>query len=367
MTFAGMRRINGEHDSVSTRGQTPTSAAPIGLVRNHFLDASKKMRRSSIQRENSKEPQRLVGMRSLLGNRIPLTALIQVLAVAEYLNFRHAANSLGISQSSVSARIKNLEHDLGILLFERHARGVRLTEAGRHFIEKVAAGLDQLDHAVKTAGMVARGDRGCLRIAVPVLITGSFLAEMLGTFRERHPGISLEITESTAREAVMQLRADRLDVALVAGSPEIPDCHSRRIWSERLLAALPSTQPLAERSSVTWADLAGETFLVRHGGTGPQAHDHIVLRLAGRRPNLSILRFDVERGTLLSMVAQGYGVTIVGEATLLMHMPGVTFLPVIDEPEPVVFSAVWSPHNRSPALRSLLNLAGEMSRSAGSV
>jgi len=58
----------------------------------------------------------------MLGGRIPMASLIQTLAVAEYLNFYHAANSLGVSQSSVSARVKALEQDLGVLLFERHTR-----------------------------------------------------------------------------------------------------------------------------------------------------------------------------------------------------------------------------------------------------
>ena len=66
------------------------------------------------------------GVPTSLGSRIPLVSLIQTLAVAEYLNIRHAANALGVSQSSVSVRVKMLEDDLGILLFERHARGVRL-------------------------------------------------------------------------------------------------------------------------------------------------------------------------------------------------------------------------------------------------
>lgn len=112
---------------------------------------------------------------TLLGSRIPLMSLIQTLAVAEHLNFRHAANALGVAQSSVSARVKALEQDLGILLFERHARGVRLTEAGRHFVEQIAAGVDQLDHAVKTAGMAAAGEWGRLRIGVHALIPHSFL------------------------------------------------------------------------------------------------------------------------------------------------------------------------------------------------
>ena len=72
---------------------------------------------------------------SPLGSRIPLASLIQALAVAEHLNFRHGAAALGVSQSSVSTRIKQLEQDLGVLLFERRHRGVRLTEARRHWVE----------------------------------------------------------------------------------------------------------------------------------------------------------------------------------------------------------------------------------------
>ena len=302
------------------------------------------------------------GVPTTLGSRIPLASLIQTLAVAEYLNFRHAANALGVAQSSVSARVKALEEDLGVLLFERHARGVRLTEAGHHFVERIAAGVDQLDHAVKTAGVAAAGECGRLRIGVHALIPGSFPAELIGQYREDHPGIEVEIAEGTARDAVMQLRADRLDVVFVAGTPELPDCHSRHIWTEPLVAVLPERHPFAERSAVTWADLAGETFLVRHGGTGPQVHSHIVLRHAGLWPAPSILRFDVGRGALLSMVGQGFGITIVSAATALLPSTGIVFLPFADEPEPVAFSAVWSPSNRSAALRNLLSLANDMGR-----
>lgn len=315
-----------------------------------------------MRRRSAPMIDRQSGISTALGSRIPMASLIQTLAVAEYLNFRHAANALGVAQSSVSARVKALEQDLGILLFERHARGVRLTEAGRHFIERVAIGVDQLDHAVKTAGMAAAGECGRLRIGIHALIPRSFLADLIGQYRENHPGIEVEITEGTARDAVMQLRADRLDVAFVAGTPELPDCHSRPIWTEPLVAVLPDRHRLAGQSAITWADLVGEAFLVRHGGTGPQVHDHIVLRLAGRWPAPSILRFDVERGTLLSMVGQGFGITIVGAATSLLPTSGVVFVPFADEPEPVPFSAVWSPFSRSAALRNLLTLASDMGR-----
>lgn len=302
------------------------------------------------------------GVPTLLGSRIPLVSLIQTLAVAEYLNFRHAANALGVSQSSVSTRVKMLEQDLGILLFERHARGVRLTEAGRNFVQQVETGVDQIDHAVKTAGMVAQGECGRLRIGIHALIPRSFLAELIERYREDYPGIDVEMMEGTARDALVKLRAVQLDIVFVAGTPELPDCHSRRIWTEPLVVVLPDRHRLAQHSAVTWADLVGETFLVRHGGTGPQVYDHIVLRLAGRWPAPSILRFGVERCTLLSMVGQGFGTTIVAASSSLLPIPGVVFLPISDEPEPVTFSAVWSPYNRSTMLRNLLTLASEMGR-----
>ena len=303
----------------------------------------------------------------ILSGRIPLISLVQFIAVAEHLNFRHAANTLGVSQSSVSARIRALEVELGILLFERNTRGVRLTEAGRRFVEMVSTGIDQLDHAVKTAGMAASGEYGRLRIGVHGLIAGSFLDSLLARYRRDHPCIAVEMTEATARDAIMQIRAGKVDVAFIVGAFELPDCHSRPIWSEPLVVALPFDHRLADQPGVTWDDLASEQFLVRHSGTGPQVHDHIVLRLAGRWSQPSIQRFEVERGTLLSMVAQGFGVTLLGAASGLFPTAGVVLLPITDEPEPVVFSAIWSPHNRSASLRSLFALAGDMSRSTQAV
>ena len=113
------------------------------------------------------------GIPTSLGSRIPLASLIQTLAVTEHLNFRHAAKALRVSLSSVSARVKTLEEDLGILLFERHARGVRLTEAGRHFVEDVAVGINQLEHAVNTAGAFAQGELGRIRVGVYALTPGT--------------------------------------------------------------------------------------------------------------------------------------------------------------------------------------------------
>jgi DNA-binding transcriptional LysR family regulator len=232
-----------------------------------------------------------------------------------------------------------------------------LTEAGQHFLEHVATGIEHLDHAVRTAGAIARGERGRLRVGLHSSIAAGFLAELLAEFRDQHPMVDLQIMEGRARDTIREVRDARLDVAFVVGVPRAGDCHSKPLWTEALFVALREGHPLAEAQGVTWPELADEPFLARSNGPGPQVHDHILLRLAENWSQPRIQCFDVERDTLMSMVAQGYGITLTSEAAAHVPFRGVAFRPILDEPAPITFSAVWSPHNRSPALRQLLALA----------
>jgi len=286
-----------------------------------------------------------------------MTALLQALAVAEHLNFRHAAAALGVSQSSVSERVRALEETLGIRLFERRHRGVRLTDAGRFFLDHVAQGIDQLDYAVKAAGMIGSGELGRIRVGVPTTIAAGFLADLLHRYRQQSPGVELELFDGRARDAIFQVREGRLDVAFVAGITDVPDCHSRPLWTEPLFVAMSDSDPRADANGLFWRDLSDDTFLVRYDGTGPQEHDHIARRFGERGLHPKVQRCDVDRCMLLSMIAADYGVTLASEATSRIAMSGIAFIPILDEPEPITFWAVWSPHNNGKALRGLLDIA----------
>lgn len=300
---------------------------------------------------------------ALLGGRIPLASLIQVLAVAECLNFRHAANRLGISQSSVSTRIKTLEEDIGVLLFERRHRGVRLTDAGRSFVAEVAAGIEHLDLAVKTAGAISTGMVGRLGVGLHSSIAAGFLADLRRKYREIYPHIEFMIAEGRSADTIRQVREGALDIAFVMEAAEAPDCHSHPVWSEPFVIALPVRHPLATAESFGWLDLASETLLVRQGGAGPQLLNHITRRFSEQNRTPHIRRCDVGRDTLMHMVADGEGITLTTEAAAHVPFPGVAFRMIADETEQARFSAVWSPHNRSPALKNLLNLVDQMGKS----
>ncbi len=309
------------------------------------------------RRKRSEYVGEAITLSSLRGGRFPMIVLVQTLAVAEYLSFHRAALALGTSQSSVSARIKALEQDLGVALFDRNTRGVRLTEAGRCFVDQIRDALGIIDLAIITAGMQARGEEGGLRVGVHALTPGCTLDRLFERFHTEHPGIHLDIAEGTAREAQIMVREGRLDLAFMACTHEIPDLNSRVVWRDRLMVALPAGHPLATLPDVEWRQLAQETFLVRHGGTGPQVLDLILLRSAAKWPTPTIRRVDVGRTALLSLIAAGRGVSLFVEEGAGANMANVAFLPIRDEPESIAFSAIWSPGNRDSALVKLLGLA----------
>lgn len=237
------------------------------------------------------------------------------------------------------------------------------TECG----DLIAAGIDHLDYAIRTAGAASSGATGQLAIGLISSITGGFVANLRARFRVDYPDVEQVVVEGPSAETVALVRNGDLDVALVFDPVDASDCHSRLLWSEPFLVALPTTHPLAVVETVTWADLSAETFRLRSTGAGPQLFEHIVRRMAERSRKPHVRRYDVGRDTLLHMAGSGEGVTLASETARHMNFPGVVLRPIADETESAHFSAIWSPHNRNPALLNLLTLAKQMSRSAGTV
>lgn len=311
------------------------------------------MRRTPLQVPDT------VGIRS---GRIPLISLTQFLSVVEHLNFHHAATALGVAQPTVSRRIKVLEDTLGITLFERRHRGVKLTGAGERFAVEVGAGIEILDLAVRTAGALAAGTEGTLRIGLHMPILSGFLSDLKTRYRALWPQIEQQVVEGRSAEILAMVRDGRLDVAFVIGPVVTSDCHSRRLWTESSFVVLPTNHFLAKADAVRWIDLAADLFLVRHGGSGPQALDYAVRRMAERGRTARVQRCDVGRDTLMGMVAAGGGITLTTEAATCATIPGIVFKRITDDPEPVPFTAVWLPQNSSPALKNFLTLAEKTSR-----
>ena len=291
---------------------------------------------------------------------INLVSVSQALLVAEHLSFSRAAQVLGVRQSAVSRRVRALEDMLGVSLFERETTGVRLTEAGRRFLERSRPALAEIDHAVKAAANAGRGGEGVIRIGILSSVSGGFVRDLLGHYHCYNPAIALDIVEGSASEHVARITERQLDIAFVTGTPPASHCDIAVFWKARIFAALPRWHALADADGIEWIDLKDELFIVSRDAPGPEIHDYIVRRVAelGRSP--SVERHSVGRETLMHLVALGLGITLASEASIGTRYPDVTFRPLASAEDVLPYSAVWLPGNDNPALRRFLSLARSM-------
>ena len=288
------------------------------------------------------------------------TQLKYALSAAEKGSFRKAAESLGVEQSAVSRRVRELEDELGVSLFVRSPTGIEPTLAGRDFIERVRVILEQLDDAFRNAGAAGRGDHGLVKIGCYSSLASGFLYELLQEYSELNPGVQLDVSDGDISDLIARVQRSELDMAFIANVPTVTKCEASRLWSEQVVLGVHASNPLANLEEITWDQARNEHYLVRSGGPGPQVHKWLTERFAEWNVPLSIEVCDVIGYTLMNYVAIGKGVTITTESTTALQFPGVVFRKigglVVD------FYGFWLPGNDNPAFRRFLSLAKKISR-----
>ena len=289
-------------------------------------------------------------------------SVAEALLVADHLSFRGAAAALGIRQSAVSRRVRALEDELGVSLFERHHTGVRVTNAGARFLQEAREALLQLDHAVKAAGAAGSGALGRLSVGILSSMGTGFLRELIQVYCAHHPDIAVQILEGASDEHIALIRRRRLDVALIMDTTDVMGCDVAALWNERIFVVLPENHALRGQKEIEWQDLRNEHLIVRQCERDPALCDRLTRRLTDRDHNPNVQKLNVGRETLMHLVALGLGVGLTSEATIATPFPKVVFRPIAGDDELLQFCAAWLPHNDNPALRRFLSLARTMAR-----
>lgn len=290
---------------------------------------------------------------------LDLRYLRYAILAAEHGSFRRAAELLSVSQSTVSRRIQILERRVGLALFERHRSGARTTLAGERFLREAIVGARHLHQAADAVADAKRGSTGALRIGLTACLSNGFLPELLKAYHRRYPAIEVYFEEGTSQTSTGALRTGRLDVAFVIAGPQLESCRSVKLWEEPLHVAVNEAHAIASSSSVSWDAVMHETFLVMADAAGPEIEDYLVRQLSGsgNHPTISVQNIGYEN--LLSMVAQGFGVTLVTSSPERIAYPGIRMIPIAGANNKLSFSAVWSTKNQNPALRFLIDMSLE--------
>jgi DNA-binding transcriptional LysR family regulator len=281
-----------------------------------------------------------------------LRQLEYFVAVAEEANFTRAAERAHVSQSGVSAQVRQLERELGATLFDRSTRTVALTSAG-------AAALGPARQALAAAGAVRRAVdevaelvRGSLRVGMVTGCTVVPLFEALASFHQAHPGVELALEEGNSASLVEEVRAGAIDLALVgvAGSPPT-GLEAEVLVSEGLVALVPPDHPLGGRPTATLAELAGHPLVCLPAGTGIRAVLDGALERAGLRADVVLEASAPEAVTDLAV--RGFGAAVLSASMAPGAAGGPVAVALTDVDEPALLALVWraGPH---PALRKLL-------------
>lgn len=263
--------------------------------------------------------------------------------VAEELHFGRAALKLGISQPPLSQQIRALEDELGIELFDRTSRRVRLTDAGAIFLIEARRTLDQAHHAVDVARRIQLGEEGELAIgfssSVPFvpLVSGAF-----ARFRAAHPAIHMTLKELGREAQIRLLRDGQMDLGFVRGyeRPVLPGAfHSTLVQEEALMIGLREDHPLAQlERPLAVSEVMDQPFVLFSSDAGGGFNEHIDLLFAREGGRLRTVQEVNGLGSMLGLVAAGLGITAVTQSLRTLTAEGVVYRPLAAE---TAVSRLW--------------------------
>lgn len=286
-----------------------------------------------------------------------LRQLEYFVAVAEEANFTRAAERVRISQSGVSAQIRQLERELGATLIDRSTRTATLTEAGRVALDHARAALAAADAVRQSVAEVAGLVRGRLTVGMLTGCTITPLFAALAAFHEAHPGVEINLFEERSDRLVEAVRSGTVDLALVgvADTPP-PGLDGLTIISEGLVALVPPEHPLANEPDVSCAELAGYPLVCLPEGTGIRTVFDRACVAQNARPTVSFQA--TAPGAVTDLAARGLGVGVLSASMARDLGARLRAVPIADIDEPALMMLVWG-GTASPALRGLLTYARE--------
>ncbi|HXS69536.1 MAG TPA: LysR substrate-binding domain-containing protein, partial [Candidatus Polarisedimenticolia bacterium] len=206
-------------------------------------------------------------------------------AVAEAENVSRAALKLHVSQPGISRQIRDLEEEIGFQLFERSAKSLKLTSAGKTFLTEAHAVLQRADEAVKTARAIATGEQGELHVGYAPSPTSRILPPTLRAFQLESPNVRVKLHDFSTEEMIGGLRAGKLQIAflvkLTAGM--LRGVNFEEIFRDPICLAVAPKHPLARRRTVSLADVVNEPIAIYNRTDYPEAHEELMKMFANTK------------------------------------------------------------------------------------
>jgi len=278
-----------------------------------------------------------------------LKALRSFVAVAELQNFSAAARELNTVQPAISRQIADLEDKLGVSLFWRNTREVKITAAGQSLLRDARLILTRAQEAKKEAQRAARGETGSLNIGYLGPACLSFIPQLVKAYVTHYPEVQVSMQEMTVRQQADQFREGRLDVGFSRPLEKATrkGVSTEDLYVDTLMALVPDTHPLATAKRLRLRDLAPSSFILFKREEAVELFDQIIgaCQQDGFSPHLRSQPQNMQ--TVVTEVASGLGVAVVPGCVRKLYTQGCTFLQ-IETQKPSIPTQV---HYRSAPLK----------------
>ena len=274
--------------------------------------------------------------------------------LADELHFGRAAKRLAISQPPLSLNIKQLETSLGVALFERTSKAVKLTPAGVEFRETALRLLAQAKEGEERVRQVARGVATRIRIGIVGSMVYRGLPERLAAFQEAHSRVEIILTELNSAEQVDALVRGQIDLGFVHTERVPRELKKALYLSEPFVCCLPASHPAAQAESVALRTLSQEPFVIFSRAASPDYYERI-LALCAEQGLQPTIRHEVRHWlSVISLVSKKMGIALAPSALSEAGIGGVRFLPIGPSRFRSEVYSIWNERQMPSALPSLI-------------
>jgi DNA-binding transcriptional LysR family regulator len=280
---------------------------------------------------------------ALNASRLEVRHLRYFLAVAEEEHFGRGARKVHVAQPAISRQIQQLEEELGVQLFQRKQRGVRLTHAGHWFRQRALAILENLRTAVEETRQINRGSTTSLRVGyVDMAFYSGAIPERIRRFREANPGVEINLIPATSAEQIDLLARDEIDLGLIY-QPAPPQLRlaTCRLCTEPVAVAVHQNSRLANRPTVALNELDQEPFVWFNRAQNPFFFDYVeqVCNTSGLRRK--VIQDAANDPTQLTLVAAQVGITFSPISALRTKPETVQLIQLRAAPLKLTLYAAW--------------------------
>lgn len=262
------------------------------------------------------------------------------LEVAQWKSFTKAAQALYITQPTISKMIKNLEEELGVILFDRIGKRIELTDAGTVLLTQAQHMVKAFDEMTSHLDELMKVKRGRIRIGLPPMVGSNFFPSIIGKFREEYPGITLQLFEDGSKKVEAEVGAGELDIGVVLLPTNEELFESFSFVKQQLMLVVHASHPLADHKEASLIDLKEESFLLFHEDFA--LHDRIIAECErlGFYPN--VVYKSSQWDFISEMVAANLGIALLPEA-ICRELDGkrVRTIPLTNPVMPWHLAMIW--------------------------